>query len=313
MNDLLHSLLSQCNVSQNGISVSSSKDLYNYRAYLETILTYGHDASHSHHTNAFWYPDEGDFSAHNPPSEATNRGYHARWKLTNNGAEIEMYGRVHGDLFNVPRLFLPCVQLRIKFTKSKSDFYDMSAKADTEAIFRFLDATLHVRHVKPSPTIQLEHTIALENVNARYDIPRVALKTFTFGAGSKYVSIDNAVLRTLPKRLLSTMLRNVDLTGSPDSNPYFFRHFGLNNLSNIRIELKFDEALAEAITNLLYQEFDASIQIDRLRNILTDFREARTHSRSTPPSATCPHSRGFSRPIFYVLIHWQESSNIQLS
>jgi hypothetical protein len=38
----------------------------------------------------------------------------------------------------------------------------MSAKADTEAIFRFLDATLHVRHVKPSPTIQLAHAKDLE-------------------------------------------------------------------------------------------------------------------------------------------------------
>jgi hypothetical protein len=229
VNNLLHSLFSQCNVSLNGVSVSSSKDFYNYRAYLETILTYGHDVSHSHLTNAFWYPDEGDFSAHNPPNEATNRGYKHGWKLTNNSAEIEMYGRVHGDLFNVPRILLPGVQLQIKFTKSKSDFYVMSAKADTEAVFRFLDATLHVRHVKPSPTIQLAHTRALEKVNARYDMTRVALKTFTFGAGIKSVSIDNAVLGTLPKRLLFTMLRNVDFTGSPDTNPCFFRHFGLNN------------------------------------------------------------------------------------
>ena len=40
---------------------------------------------------------------------------------------------------------------------------------------------------------------------------------------------------------------------------------------NIRIELKFDEVLAEAFKILLYQEFDASIQIDRFRNVLTYF------------------------------------------
>jgi hypothetical protein len=75
VNNLLHSLFSQCSFSLNGFSVSSSKDLYNCRAYLDTILTYGHEASHSHLTNAFWDPDERDFSAHNPPNEATNRGY----------------------------------------------------------------------------------------------------------------------------------------------------------------------------------------------------------------------------------------------
>ena len=48
-------------------------------------------------------------------------------------------------------------------------------------------------------------------------------------------------------------------------------HISLHDTGNIRIELKFEEALAEAVTILLYQEFDASIQIDRLRNVLTDF------------------------------------------
>jgi len=40
-----------------------------------------------------------------------NRGYQIRWKLTNKGAEIEMYAHVQ-----------PGVQLQIKFTKSKIDF-----------------------------------------------------------------------------------------------------------------------------------------------------------------------------------------------
>jgi hypothetical protein len=48
-------------------------------------------------------------------------------------------------------------------------------------------------------------------------------------------------------------------------------HTSLPDNVNIRIELKFDEALAEAVAILLYHEFDASIQIYRLRNILTDF------------------------------------------
>jgi len=120
--NLLHSLFSQCIVILNGVSLSSSKVLYNYRAYLDTLLTYGHDASQSNLTSAFWYPDEGDFSTHNPPNEALILGYQVRSKVTYKSAEIEMYGCVHNDLFNVFRLRLPGVQLQIKFTKSKSDF-----------------------------------------------------------------------------------------------------------------------------------------------------------------------------------------------
>jgi hypothetical protein len=48
---------------------------------------------------------------------------------------------------------------------------------------------------------------------------RVAHKILNFVACSKYLSIDYAVLGTLPNRLLFTMLRNVDFTGSVDTNP----------------------------------------------------------------------------------------------
>jgi hypothetical protein len=40
---------------------------------------------------------------------------------------------------------------------------------------------------------------------------------------------------------------------------------------NIRIELTFKEALKEAITCLLYLEYDNSVRIDSLRTVTTDF------------------------------------------
>lgn len=67
----------------------------------------------------------------------------------------------------------------------------------------FLDAKLHVRHVKPSLIIQLVHAKALKKANAQCDITHVALNFFTFGVGLESVSIDNAVLGTLPKHLFT--------------------------------------------------------------------------------------------------------------
>ena len=46
----------------------------------------------------------------------------------------------------------------------------------------------------------------------------MALKTFSFAAGSKSISIGNEFLGTLPKHLLFAMLKN-----------YAFHHFNLNN------------------------------------------------------------------------------------
>jgi len=60
---------------------------------------------------------------------------------------------------------------------------------------------------------------------------RVELKTFTFSAGSKSLSIDNALLGRVPKRLLFTMLKNADFIGTIDTNPYKFRHYDINDFS----------------------------------------------------------------------------------
>jgi hypothetical protein len=64
-----------------------------------------------------------------------------------------MYWCIHDDMFKAPRLLLPGIQLQIKLTKSKTVVYVLSSKNDTAAVFKFVDFTLHVRHLKPSPTI----------------------------------------------------------------------------------------------------------------------------------------------------------------
>jgi hypothetical protein len=74
INNLLHSLFSQCSVSLNGVTITQASDLYHYRAYLETLLTYGKEAPSTHLTNPFWYLDGGNMLASDSTTtEAKNR------------------------------------------------------------------------------------------------------------------------------------------------------------------------------------------------------------------------------------------------
>jgi len=59
----------------------------------------------------------------------------------------------------------------------------------------------------------------------------VELKTFTFSAGSKSLSIDNAVLVPFRKRLLFTMVKNADFIGTVNTNPYKFEHYDISDFS----------------------------------------------------------------------------------
>jgi len=60
---------------------------------------------------------------------------------------------------------------------------------------------------------------------------RVELKTFTFFAGSKSLSIGKAVLGPVRKRLHFTMVKNADFIGTIDTNPYNFQHYDISDFS----------------------------------------------------------------------------------
>ena len=108
VNNLLHSLFSYCTISLNGTQITQATELYPYRAYIETLLTYGNDAANSHLKMAFWQLDEGNMLGGDcsKPAETTNGGFCTRWSHLKDGQAVEMYGRLHSDICNVP-LFLP--------------------------------------------------------------------------------------------------------------------------------------------------------------------------------------------------------------
>ena len=72
-NNLLHSMFSQCSISLNGVNITPASELYPYRSYMKTLLTYCSDAANSHLTNAFWYLDEGDILAGDPTSTSIKK------------------------------------------------------------------------------------------------------------------------------------------------------------------------------------------------------------------------------------------------
>jgi hypothetical protein len=51
-------------------------------------------------------------------AESTNTGFIDRWNKQKQSKEIEIFGRIHSDICNVPYFILPGVMVHIKFTKA---------------------------------------------------------------------------------------------------------------------------------------------------------------------------------------------------
>jgi hypothetical protein len=161
-NNFLHSLFSQCNVRLNDVNVTLASEHYHYRSYLETLMTYGGDAAVSHPSAAYWYHDTGDMEpcdpkAETPTATTTDRGFIPRWSKLSASKEIQLFGRLHSDICNASQYLLPGVSLKIRLTKARSTFYLMNENVDSKTAFKFLDAQLLVRRVRPNPAILIAH------------------------------------------------------------------------------------------------------------------------------------------------------------
>jgi len=83
-------------------------------------MIYGTDAAVTHLTNAYWYRDNGDMMPCDPTTAAvtavTNRVFITRWDRLSASKGLQLFGRLHSDLFNVPLVLLPGVSLQIRLT-----------------------------------------------------------------------------------------------------------------------------------------------------------------------------------------------------
>ena len=111
-NNFLHSLFSQCNVILNGVTITQASEYYHYSSYLETVMTYGTDAAATHLSNAYWYLKTGDMQSTDPSADNLtapgNLGFIIRCHRLSTNREVQLFGRLHSDMYRAPILAAAC-------------------------------------------------------------------------------------------------------------------------------------------------------------------------------------------------------------
>jgi hypothetical protein len=176
VNNLLHSMFSSLSVSLNGKPVTFHETNYHYKAYFEKLLNYGADASKTHLLSSFWILDsptsDGSLTA-----DEEKKGYAARVNYLSNSQTIELYGRLHADLFNSDKMLLNGVDMNIRLTRAPEAFYLLGMSDDVEVRIKILDATLFVNQIELKPPLLLAHANVLSmKRNAHYPITILKLR-----------------------------------------------------------------------------------------------------------------------------------------
>jgi len=108
-------MFSSLSISLNGKPVTLHETNYHLKAYLEMLLNYGSDASGTHLVSRFWYLDSS-------VELKDKSGYVKRLNYLSSGNTIDLYGRLHADLFNSDKMIINVVAINIKLTRAPESF-----------------------------------------------------------------------------------------------------------------------------------------------------------------------------------------------
>jgi hypothetical protein len=250
-NNILHSIFQQCQVYINGKECENSNSTYMYKAYLINLLSYNKEAKETFlYSEGFIKDTAANMDVYNilattekvlDPSKndgstkdvnkvfTPNAGLVARRKMFEENGTIQLRGRLHCDIMNINRLMLSNVNITIKLTRSKPEFYLIGT---SERHFINIEETfLRVRRVKIAPSVMLDHAMALEKTTAKYPIKRCVVKQYTLPYNASKASINGIHSGQMPQRVILGFLQNKSFDGTLQTNPYFFKHFDVQRLS----------------------------------------------------------------------------------
>ena len=210
--------------------VSNSENLYPYRAFLETLLTYGTDAKNEQLRCGMFYIDSPPLGEHQQPQVSANRGAYKRFQNSLASQTFECLGKIHSELFNQNKLLAGEIEIRIKFHRADPNFCLMAKKGNRRYQVVIDQAILFSRQCLIAPGVREAHQIALLKKNAKYPVKMVQMKYFTFSQGRRILSEPNLTMGVYPQKIILGLLSSSAFSGHLNKNPLQFRTFNTTNI-----------------------------------------------------------------------------------
>ena len=173
---------------------------YPFRAYVETLLSYGAEAKKTQLTRQLWYKDT---AGHTDATQENggNAGL-ARRRYIVGSRVVEMMGRLHVDLFMQDRFLLNGVTVKIRLVRIKDTFSLMAGGANPDYKVCIVDAILFVRKAVLNPMVLMARIQVLTKGTAKYPLRPVDCKVYSIGQGAMSHTHDNLFVGALPKRII---------------------------------------------------------------------------------------------------------------
>jgi len=232
-NNFLHSLFASVETEIQGVQVGDNNSLYPYRAHIETLLSTNQLIGKTRLKTIGWDRDTDEHEVNfRREAAGANTGFKSRSTAFNESHQVTLIGRLHSDMFHQPLDIPSNLDLKIRLLPNRPAFY-IKKPAANNANYKFsiTKARLLIRTKEINPSVIMAHETTLQKHNFRIPFTKVSLKRLTIPAGVTNIEYDNVFTGVMPKRVIVSMIRDINMHGDSNTNPFFFQNFDLRFIS----------------------------------------------------------------------------------
>lgn len=223
-------LFSNVEVTLNDKTITHGTSNYAERAIMETLLSFGKDASKNWLQAGLFFKDDAGHMDNADPTAAdavANTGLKKRAEFTNLSKLVTTRSKLHLDIFNQPKPLVNNCRMYLKFTKNKDAYCLMSGMANAQYKVEIEEMILWIRKLTVSEAVQK----SVVGKSIVMPIVRAIQKEFTVTAGGKTFVENNLHSGQLPTKIIMGFVRNDAHVGNYKRNPFNFHHFDASKVS----------------------------------------------------------------------------------
>ena len=228
-----HTLFKQVDVEIGGVNTSSQDQLYPYKTYMETLLSYGNEncSDHGGHLMAcsHYYPDEpGNFDA------VDGDGCEERALLVRRSATFDFCIPLHADIMQSVRALPPNIPVKITLTRNP-DVFSLISNEDTAYRIQLHSLKLFIRKIETDAIVYKEYLSTIQKQPAILPFTRTVMKKYLIAQNSSNASFSGIFRDHIPRQLVMAVVKQTRVDGRLNENPFNFQPFRLNFI-NLKVD-----------------------------------------------------------------------------
>ena len=219
-------LFKAVDVKLRGKQITTSGYHYSLRAIMETLLSFGHDASESWLQSGLFFKDTAGKMDVVDVKAGDNKGLKERAKFIGESRVVQTRTKLHLDLFQQSKPLINNVDMQIEFLRNTNEYLLMTGDVAQKFEVVIDEMSLLIRKVKMTADVMKENL----KVPIPYILNRVEIREFTVESNTN-ISLTNTVYEgKLPKKVVIALVNNKAHVGDFKKNPFHFEHFNVSDV-----------------------------------------------------------------------------------